>query len=41
MIICKTPEGEVYVNEVWPGEAVYPDFGKPDVRNGGQKIRNS
>ena len=29
---AKTPEGEVYVNEVWPGEAVYPDFGKPDVR---------
>ncbi len=27
-----TPEGEVYVNEVWPGDAVYPDFGKEEVR---------
>lgn len=29
---AKTPEGEVYVNAVWPGDAVYPDFGKPAVR---------
>ena len=29
---AKTPDNEVYVNEVWPGEAVYPDFGDPDVR---------
>ncbi len=29
---AKTPEGEIYVNEVWPGDAVYPDFGKPEVR---------
>ena len=29
---AKTPEGEVYVNEVWPGDAVYPDFGSPYVR---------
>lgn len=29
---AKTPEGEVYVNEVWPGDAVYPDFGNPDAR---------
>lgn len=29
---AKTPEGEVYVNAVWPGDAVFPDFGKPDVR---------
>ncbi|MBR1391464.1 MAG: glycoside hydrolase family 31 protein [Lachnospiraceae bacterium] len=28
----KMPEGEVYENEVWPGEAVYPDFGNPKVR---------
>lgn len=28
-----TPEGEVYVNAVWPGDAVYPDFGKESVRN--------
>jgi len=27
-----TPQGEVYVNAVWPGDAVYPDFGKPAVR---------
>ena len=30
---AKTPEGEVYVNEVWPGDAVYPDFGRKEVRN--------
>ena len=29
---AKTPEGEAYVNEVWPGDAVYPDFGNPSVR---------
>lgn len=29
---AKTPEGEVYVNAVWPGDSVYPDFGKPEVR---------
>ena len=27
-----TPEGEIYVNAVWPGDAVYPDFGKEEVR---------
>ncbi len=25
--------GDIYVNEVWPGDAVYPDFGREDVRN--------
>lgn len=25
-------DGNVYVNEVWPGDAVYPDFGREDVR---------
>lgn len=30
---AKTPEGEVYVNAVWPGDAVYPDFGKKEVRD--------
>lgn len=29
---AKTPEGDIYVNEVWPGDAVYPDFGKKEVR---------
>ncbi|MCM1123740.1 MAG: glycoside hydrolase family 31 protein [Eubacterium sp.] len=29
---AKTPDGEIYVNAVWPGDAVYPDFGKPEVR---------
>ncbi len=29
---AKTPDGEVYENAVWPGDAVFPDFGKPEVR---------
>lgn len=29
---AKDTDGEVYVNEVWPGESVYPDFGNPKVR---------
>ena len=29
---CKTPDQLVYVNEVWPGNSVYPDFGAPRVR---------
>lgn len=29
---AKTPEGEVYVNAVWPGDSVYPDFGNPQTR---------
>jgi len=29
---ARTPEGEVYSNVVWPGEAVFPDFGNPEVR---------
>jgi len=29
---ARTPEGEVYTNAVWPGEAVFPDFGNPAVR---------
>ncbi len=29
---AKTPEGDVYINEVWPGESAYPDFGHSDVR---------
>ncbi len=27
-----TPEGEIYVNAVWPGDSVYPDFGNPKTR---------
>lgn len=29
---AKTPEGEVYINAVWPGDAAFPDFGAPAVR---------
>ncbi len=29
---AKTPKGKVYSNVVWPGEAVFPDFGNPKVR---------
>ncbi len=25
-------QGNLYVNEVWPGDAVYPDFGRAEVR---------
>ncbi len=28
----RTPAGEVYTNTVWPGEAAFPDFGSPKVR---------
>lgn len=30
---AKDAEGEIYVNAVWPGDSVYPDFGKPDTRS--------
>ena len=29
---AKTPEGEVYINAVWPGDAAFPDFGNPNAR---------
>ena len=29
---AQTPDGEIYENVVWPGDAVYPDFGRADVR---------
>lgn len=28
-----TPKGDIYENAVWPGDAVYPDFGRKEVRN--------
>lgn len=28
----KAPDGTVYVNQVWPGDAVFPDFGRKEVR---------
>lgn len=30
---AKSPDGTIYVNEVWPGDAVYPDFGRKEVRD--------
>lgn len=29
---AKTPEGEVYINAVWPGDSAFPDFGNSAVR---------
>lgn len=29
---AKSPEGEVYINAVWPGDAAFPDFGNPHAR---------
>lgn len=29
---AKTPEGEVYINAVWPGDSAFPDFGNPKTR---------
>ncbi len=28
----KTPEGDKYVNVVWPGECIFPDFGSSETR---------
>jgi len=28
-----TPDGDVYINKVWPGDSVFPDFGQPAVRD--------
>lgn len=30
---AKDADGKVYVNEVWPGESTYPDFGRKEVRD--------
>lgn len=29
---AKTPEGDLYINAVWPGDSAFPDFGNPAVR---------
>lgn len=29
---AKTPQGRIYLNAVWPGEAAFPDFGSERVR---------
>ena len=29
----ENPDGTVFVGRVWPGDAVFPDFGRPEVRN--------
>lgn len=29
----KSPDGKLYINQVWPGNAAFPDFGRPAVRN--------
>lgn len=28
----KSPDGQVYINKVWPGNSAFPDFGRPEVR---------
>jgi alpha-glucosidase len=30
---AKTEDNQVYINQVWPGDSVYPDFGKKRVRD--------
>ncbi|WP_262315797.1 glycoside hydrolase family 31 protein [Lacticaseibacillus parakribbianus] len=32
-LFAKNTDGSVYVNAVWPGAAVYPDFGRAKVRD--------
>lgn len=29
---AKNPDGTVYVNKVWPGDSVFPDFGRQEVQ---------
>ncbi|HEY9792545.1 MAG TPA: TIM-barrel domain-containing protein [Candidatus Obscuribacterales bacterium] len=31
-LVCKGVEGEPFVETVWPGECVFPDFERPDAR---------
>ncbi|MFT8325393.1 glycoside hydrolase family 31 protein [Oenococcus sicerae] len=30
---AKSPDGRAYVNQVWPGDAVFPDFARKEVRD--------
>lgn len=30
---AKSPDGTIYVNKVWPGDAVFPDFARKEVRD--------
>ena len=31
--LCATLNGETYINEVWPGESIYPTFNKKETRD--------
>lgn len=31
-LLCRTPDGEVYVGHVWPGDTAFPDFTLPETR---------
>lgn len=35
----KAPNGQVYVNKVWPGDAVYPDLVVKQLENGGRNCK--
>jgi alpha-glucosidase len=38
-MFCRTPKGKLFVDEVWPGPACFPDFLRPEVRAWwGQKL---
>jgi alpha-glucosidase len=38
-MFCRTPQGKLFVDEVWPGPACFPDFLRPEVRDWwGQKL---
>lgn len=29
---AKTPDGQLYINKVWPGNSAFPDFARPEVQ---------
>ena len=31
-LLCRTPAGEIYVGQVWPGRTAFPDFSQPATR---------